>query len=79
MSRKELSQVGWVPVVDMGMGETQGTVSYLIQGLPVSFRQVLRLVVSHGPLTHHLGAEGGTSGSQDPSWSIPEPSTHLQA
>ena len=31
--------------------------SYLIQGLSVSFRQILGLVVCHGPFTHHLGAE----------------------
>lgn len=47
------------PEVDRGVSETQRRASYLIQGLPVGFWQVLRLVVSHGPLSHHLGVSKG--------------------
>lgn len=56
-----------------GRGRTRRGVPYLIQSLPVGLWQVLGLVVSHGPLTHHLEVEGPL---QDPRISaLP---THLQ-
>ena len=72
---------GVAPSSGRGMRESQGVCrreegggtrkeSYLIQGLPVRLWQVLRLAVSHGPFTHHLGVDGDTSGSHDLSCSI---------
>lgn len=40
------------------MTKTRWRVSYLVQGLSVRFRQVLGLVVCHGPFTHHLRSRG---------------------
>ena len=66
------------PEVDRGLSETQRWASYLVQGLPVGFWQVLRLVVSHGPLSHHLGVSRGLQDSRSylgPHRAFP---THLQ-
>lgn len=70
---------GVFPSSRRGMRATRRRGSYLIQGLPVGFWQVLRLAVSHGPFTHHLEVDGEASGSHDLSCSTQGvPHTHLQ-
>lgn len=62
------------------MSRTHWKLSYLIQGLSVSFRQILGLVVRHGPFTHHLRA-GELQDSRihpAPPSEFPNPSSRLR-